>query len=187
MEQDYTMLKEDYKILEEEYEPYKELAEAEKQKKLDNLEAEKKAKEEEKRKEEEQRRKEEEEKKKAEEERKEAERLAREEERIGYETGITYDQLARTPDQFIDKKVKFSGKVIQVIEDFGVTDYRFAIDGDYDRIILVSKLTSSNTTGKRILENDYITIYGVSDGLYTYETVLGAQMTVPNVIMDKYE
>lgn len=74
-----------------------------------------------------------------------------------------------------------------MIEDFGVTDYRFAIDGDYDRIILVSKLTSSNTTGKRILENDYITIYGVSDGLYTYETVLGAQMTVPNVIMDKYE
>src|SRR3954469_7917883 len=34
----------------------------------------------------------------------------------GYDTGITYDQLARTPDDFIGQKVKFRGKVVQVIE-----------------------------------------------------------------------
>ena len=33
------------------------------------------------------------------------------EEAKGYETGITYDQLARTPDDFKGKKVKFYGKV----------------------------------------------------------------------------
>lgn len=38
------------------------------------------------------------------------------EEAQGYETGITYDQLARTPDDFKGKKVKFTGKVVQVIE-----------------------------------------------------------------------
>lgn len=46
------------------------------------------------------------------------------EEAQGYETGITYDQLARTPDQFIGKKVKFTGKVLQVLESSGkVTIY----------------------------------------------------------------
>lgn len=62
------------------------------QQKIDEAEAAKKAKEEE-------------------EARKKAEEEAR-----GYETGITYDQLARTPDEFEGKKVKFSGKVIQVSE-----------------------------------------------------------------------
>lgn len=34
----------------------------------------------------------------------------------GYETGITYEQLARIPDSYIYKKVKFSGNVIQVLK-----------------------------------------------------------------------
>ena len=37
-------------------------------------------------------------------------------EAIGYDTGITYEQLARTPNEYNGEKVKFSGKVIQVIE-----------------------------------------------------------------------
>lgn len=41
------------------------------------------------------------------------EKAAKEEdERIGYETGITYDQLARTPDEFKEKKTQFTGKVL---------------------------------------------------------------------------
>lgn len=34
-----------------------------------------------------------------------------EEEKKGYDTGITYDQLARTPDDYKYKKVKFEGKI----------------------------------------------------------------------------
>ncbi len=45
----------------------------------------------------------------------EAARLAAEEAQ-GYETGITYDNIARTPDEYTGKKVKFTGKVIQLIE-----------------------------------------------------------------------
>lgn len=44
-----------------------------------------------------------------------AQSQAEEQERIGYETGISYDQLARTPDDFINQKVKFTGKVLQVV------------------------------------------------------------------------
>ena len=48
---------------------------------------------------------EEEAKKKAEEE--EAKRLAEEEAKKGYDTGITYNQIARTPDEYKGKKIKF--------------------------------------------------------------------------------
>ena len=36
----------------------------------------------------------------------------------------------------------------------------------------------------RVLEDDRITIYGTSRGLYTYETVMGAEMTIPLIMAD---
>ena len=33
--------------------------------------------------------------------------------------------------------------------------------------------------GNRILENDIVTIWGPSQGLYTYTSVLGAEVTLP--------
>ena len=55
---------------------------------------------------------------KAEEEAKAAEAAAEKEkrEKQGYDTGITFKQLARTPDDYVGEKVKFKGKVLQVIE-----------------------------------------------------------------------
>src|SRR5699024_4279095 len=74
------------------------------------------------------------EEKKAEEERKKKE----EKEKKGYDTGITYDQLARTPDDYEGEKVKFSGKVLQVMEGNGSTvQLRMAINDDYDKVIYV--------------------------------------------------
>ena len=84
------------------------------------------------------------------------------EEARGYETGITYDQLARTPDDFKGKKVKFYGKVVQVIEGSGSVQIRLAVDDNYDTILLGEY--SSSTVSSRVLEDDYITIYGTSVG-----------------------
>src|SRR5699024_3569548 len=74
-------------------------------------------------------------KEKEEKEAAEAEKKRKEEEAKGYETGITYDQLARTPDDYDYKKVKFYGKVIQVIEGDDTTEIRFAVDDDYNQVI----------------------------------------------------
>ncbi len=106
-------------------------------------------------------------------------------EKIGYETGITFDQLARTPDTYDGEKVKFSGKVIQVIEGDYETDLRIAIGGDYDCVILVYYYAS--IVDSRVLEDDWITIYGVSEGLYTYESTLGGNITVPLIKVDKID
>lgn len=115
----------------------------------------------------------------------EAEKAQKEaEEKMGYETGITYDQLARTPDDYIGKKVKFYGRVVQVLE--GTTNHiRLAVNDNYDTIAFLEydpKLVSS-----RILEDDFITIYGVSYGLHTYTSTMNASITIPAIVVDKID
>ena len=125
---------------------------------------------------------------KAEEERQAAEQAAREAEekaKQGYDTGITYDQLARTPDDYEGEKVKFYGKVIQVLEGDKEIDLRIAIDGDYDMVVLV--YYPKTLLSSRVLEDDYITIYGTSMGIYTYESTMGGHITVPLIKVEKVD
>ena len=116
----------------------------------------------------------------------EEERLAREEEEAkGYETGITYDELARTPDDFKGKKVKFDGKVVQVMEGDGKVQIRLAVDDDYDTILYCEY--NSNIVSSRVLEDDEITIYGISAGLLTYQSTMGGNITIPAVLVEKID
>lgn len=107
------------------------------------------------------------------------------EEARGYETGITYDQLARTPDDFKGQKVKFYGKVIQVLEGTSSVQIRLAVDDNYDTVLLGEYLPSIVTS--RILDDDHITIYGTSVGTISYESTLGGTITIPGVYIDKIE
>ena len=119
----------------------------------------------------------------------EAEEKARAEaeakEKQGYNTGITYDQLARTPDDYLAEKVKFSGKVLQVMESDGYTAIRLAVNGDYDNVIYGQY--ESSTVSSRVLEDDNITIYGLSTGLFTYESTMGGQISIPGVLINKID
>ncbi|MBU8789998.1 toxin regulator [Oceanobacillus caeni] len=127
-------------------------------------------------------------KKKAEEEAKkeaEAKKKAEEEAKKGYETGITYNQLARTPDDFKGEKVKFSGKVIQVMEGDTTTQIRLAVGDNYDTILYGEY--DSSLVKSRVLEDDQITIMGLSAGLLTYESTMGGNITIPSVLIEKIE
>lgn len=115
----------------------------------------------------------------------EAAAAAAAEEAAGYETGISYEQLARTPDEFEGKKVKFYGKVIQVLEGTGTINIRLAVNDDYDMIILAEY--DSGIVASRILEDDYITIYGVSTGTISYEATSGTTITIPGMSVDRIE
>lgn len=107
------------------------------------------------------------------------------EEKKGYETGITFKQLARTPDDYIGSKVKFSGEVVQVIEGDSEVNLRIAVNSSYDNVIFV--YYPSSLTKVRVLEDDKVTLYGVSEGLYTYESTMGGKITIPMVKVDKIE
>lgn len=126
-----------------------------------------------------------------EEKRKAAEEAAKRaaEAKKGYATGITYDQIARTPDEYKGEKVKFYGRVVQVIEGDDDVYLRVATKkasyGYYDNVIFVSY--PSSTVPSRVLEEDMITIYGISQGLYTYESTMGGNITIPYVSADQID
>lgn len=107
------------------------------------------------------------------------------EEAKGYETGITFDNLARTPDEYKGKKVKFKGKVIQVIEGTTETQLRLAIDGNYDKIIFC-RVPKEKTASMRILEDDYIHVMGISNGLISYQSTIGGNITIPDVSVQEW-
>ncbi|MGM0878843.1 MAG: toxin regulator [Bacillota bacterium] len=115
----------------------------------------------------------------------EAKRLAEEKEKKGYETGITYDQLARTPDDYIGEKVKFRGKVVQVMEGDGTTQIRFAVGENYDTILFGE--FESHIVESRVLEDDIITVMGISSGLLTYESTMGGNISIPGMLIEKIE
>lgn len=103
----------------------------------------------------------------------------------GYDTGITFSQLARTPDDYDGEKVKFTGEVIQVIDSDSEINLRVAVNSNYDRVILV--YYPPTLLGKRVLEDDIITLYGTSQGLYTYDSTMGGKITIPLIEVDKLD
>lgn len=95
---------------------------------------------------------------------------------------VDYNDVARNPDSYDGSKVKISGEVIQVSEGFfdSVT-LRVDCGGD------IWYVTYSRQEGEsRILEGDWITGYGECDGVTSYRTVLGSQVTIPSMRMQYY-
>lgn len=128
---------------------------------------------------------EEEAKRKAEEEekaRKEAEEQAkREAEAHKYETGLTWEQIAR--EGKYGTLGQFEGKILQVMQDGGYVQYRVAINGNYDTVMLIE--VASADLPETLLEDDYVYFKGKSLGTITYTTVMGADVTVPAFDVDE--
>ena len=101
---------------------------------------------------------------------------------------ISYTELARNPQKYEGRNVKFTGTVLQVMEDTylgkTIVSLRVATKWGYsqyiDDVVYVTYVMDNNAP--RILEDDTVTFYGVYSGLYTYETVMGASVTIPEVI-----
>ena len=90
---------------------------------------------------------------------------------------ISYDDLARNPDDYKYDYVYLSGEVIQVQENEGEVIFLIDVEqGDTAIAFYTYKEGES-----RVLEGDQITIYGIYEGLYTYTSVLGVEITVPNI------
>ena len=129
---------------------------------------------------------EEEAKRKAEEEEKarkeEEERQKAEAEAHKYETGLTWEQIAREGKN--GTLGQFEGKIVQVINgNYGYTQYRIAINGNYDTIMLVE--VASYELKETLLEDDYVYFKGKSMGTVSYESVLGTKITIPAFDVDE--
>jgi hypothetical protein len=116
----------------------------------------------------------------------EEERLAKEqEEKKGYDTGITYSDLARNPKDHVGEKVKFKGEVIQVMEGDSEVQIRLAVNGDSNNVIYC--VYDSSLVDSRVLEDDYITVMGLSSDVITYDSTMGGSITIPSMLVQKID
>ena len=77
----------------------------------------------------------------------------------------------------------FRGKVLQEGAADDTTHYiRFAVDSNYDTVIFVTY--STDLVSARILDDDILTIYGTVVGDYSYEAVMGNEITLPWINAD---
>lgn len=109
---------------------------------------------------------------------------------------VTYQQLARSTTGMEGEFVKFKGEIIQVVDD---------TDGNYECYVILMNITYnpddffpyySDTVivevmkdfmNERPLVNDIVTVWGMSAGLVSYESVLGDVKTEPSVIAAKVQ
>lgn len=100
-----------------------------------------------------------------------------------YSSEYSYIQIARDADAYVNVKMTFKGEVLQEGDaGSGIRYIRLANNSDYDQVIFVSY--EEDIAEYRILEDDIITIYGTCYGEYTYETVMGASLTIPWIHAD---
>lgn len=95
---------------------------------------------------------------------------------------VDYTDVARNPDNHKGEKIKITGKVIQVSEGW-LNSVTLRIDCNGD-IWYVTYTRDDDEA--RILEDDQITAYGECNGIETYTSVLGSQITIPSMKMKYY-
>ena len=96
---------------------------------------------------------------------------------------IAYKELARNPDDYKGTNVIFTGKVIQVQESGNMVNLRVNVTKNtygYEDTVLIQY--DKYIVSGRVLDDDVITFSGMSMGLLTYKTVMGAEMTIPQVL-----
>ena len=82
--------------------------------------------------------------------------------------------------------MKLSGEVVQVMEEDSdkgtILTLRIMQNVDYETIWLVYHLLPDGAS--RILEGNNAKVYGISAGVYSYETVQGNSLTVPLIVAE---
>ncbi len=100
-----------------------------------------------------------------------------------FKSDVSYDEIARHPNDYDGELLTYSGEVAQVIEGDGTTELRIAVDGDYGSIIY--GIYDNRILDSRLLEDDKIQFYGESCGIVSYQSTLGATMSIPSMLIYK--
>lgn len=95
---------------------------------------------------------------------------------------IEYDKISRYAQTYIGRPVEYVGKVTQISEaGFSNAFLRIDINGNSDATVFVD---CGKTSLSNILENDWVTVKGMLDGLKTYKALLGNEITIPKINAD---
>jgi len=97
----------------------------------------------------------------------------------------SYENVLRDPSRYDGDKLSIYGKVLQKTDGLGRVVLRVGTGGYgyYDKVFWVQYSTSD--VSAKVIEDDYITVYGTCTGSHTYETVMGASVTIPSIDAEK--
>ena len=90
---------------------------------------------------------------------------------------IPYSEMARSADALKRQYFTFTGRIVQAMED----TYRLGVKNgsDYSDVVYLDYTPPAG--GERLLEDDYVTVWGQSEGFYTYTSVSDEKITVPRL------
>ena len=90
---------------------------------------------------------------------------------------INYNQLNNYPDDYYGDNIKLQGRIMQISEGHSNGNYLMMyVNDNYNQLAYVEYANDTNFN-----EGDWITVYGVGGGAYTYKTTNAGTNTVPSV------
>jgi hypothetical protein len=102
--------------------------------------------------------------------------------RLAAAKNVPYEELFRNSDTYLIDDVYFRGEVIQVLGEPGLWNLRVNVTpGDYgwwDDTVFIEFYGD-----QRYLEDDIVDFVGSFTGPYTYESVMGGEITIPGILI----
>jgi len=98
---------------------------------------------------------------------------------------LDYKANARDPEAYTGNLIKFSGTIIQVMEDDEYVIFRIATKNGYDNVAYATYLKPEEY--KRFLEDDEVNVWATSTGVYSYTTIMGGELTIPSCVIERIE
>ncbi|AWX32051.1 zinc ribbon domain-containing protein [Methanosphaera sp. BMS] len=90
---------------------------------------------------------------------------------------INYKELNKNPDKYYGDNIKLRGRIMQISEGNSGGNYLLMyVNDQYDQLAYVEYYNDTN-----FVEDDWVTVYGVCGGSYSYTTKIGGSNTVPSV------
>jgi hypothetical protein len=90
---------------------------------------------------------------------------------------VSYKELNKNPEKYAGESIKLKGKVLQISEGGSYGNFLLMyVDGEYDQVAYVEYLNDTD-----IVEDNWITVYGICGGSYSYSTQIGGSKTVPGI------
>lgn len=97
---------------------------------------------------------------------------------------ISYNDLARQTENYLNKKVTFTGQVVQ-IEEASNSQIIMRVNATKDQYGVYTNTIWVNYSykqgEKRFLENDIVNLWGAVKGRKTYTSALHIQVTIPEI------
>lgn len=100
----------------------------------------------------------------------------------GYNVISDYSEYARNPEIHKGEMIRFDGEIVQVVEGIEQNIYRISFNSDANSMFYVTY--TPGIESERILEDDQVTVFGEFNGLYTYTSTLGGEITIPYCVAE---